>query len=38
MITYLYWIATFAIVGAVFFGVCIKGENWKVGSLVDRKL
>ena len=34
MITYFYWIAVFAIVGAVFFSLGIKGENWKVGFIV----
>jgi len=34
MITYFYWIAVFAIVGAVFFGLGIKGKNWKVGFVV----
>jgi len=34
MITYLYWIVVFAIVGAVLFGVGIKGKNWKVGSII----
>ena len=34
MITYLYWIAVFAIVGAVFFVLGIKGKNWKVGFIV----
>ncbi len=34
MVTYLYWIAIFALVGAVFFGIGIQGKNWKVGSIV----
>lgn len=34
MVTYLYWTAIFAIVSAVFFGIGIKGKNWKVGSIV----
>ncbi len=34
MITYLYWIAVFVVVSAVFFGIGIKGKNWKVGSIV----
>lgn len=34
MVTYLYWISVFVVVGAVFFGVGIKGNNWKVGSIV----
>jgi len=34
MITYLYWTAIFTIVGAVLFGIGIKGKNWKVGSIV----
>ncbi len=34
MITYLYWIAVFAVVGAVFFGIGIKGKNLKIGSIV----
>ena len=34
MITYLYWTAVFVVVSAVFFGIGIKGKNWKVGSIV----
>ena len=34
MITYLYWISIFAVVGAVFFGIGIKGKNLKVGSII----
>jgi len=34
MITYLYWIAVFVVVSAVFFGIGIKGKNWKVGSII----
>ncbi len=34
MITYLYWIAVVAVVGAVFFGIGVKGKNWKVGGIV----
>jgi len=34
MVTYLYWIAVFAVVGAVFFGIGIKGKNWQVGAIV----
>lgn len=34
MVTYLYWTAIFVIVSAVFFGIGIKGQNWKVGSIV----
>ena len=34
MVTYLYWVAVFVVVGAVFFGIGIKGKNWKVGSVV----
>ncbi len=34
MITYLYWIVVVAVVGAVFFGIGVKGKNWKVGGIV----
>lgn len=34
VVTYLYWIAIFIIVGAVFFGIGTKGNNWKVGAVV----
>jgi len=34
VVTYLYWIAIFAVIGAVLFGIGIKGKNWKVGSIV----
>jgi hypothetical protein len=34
MVTYLYWTAIFAVVGAVFYGIGIKGKSWKVGSIV----
>jgi len=34
MVTYLYWTVIFVIVCAVFFGMGIKGKNWKVGSIV----
>jgi hypothetical protein len=34
MITYLYWIAVFVVVSAIFFGIGIKGKNWKVGSII----
>ncbi len=34
MITYLYWIAICIIIGAVFFGLGIKGKNWKAASIV----
>ena len=34
MVTYLYWTAIFAVVVAVFFGIGIKGKNWKVSSIV----
>jgi len=34
MITYIYWIAIFTIVAAVFFVIGIKGKNWKVGSII----
>ncbi len=34
MVTYLYWTAIFAVVGAVFFAIGIKGKSWKIGSVV----
>ena len=35
MITYIYWIAVFAVVAAIFFGIGIKAKNWKVGSIIS---
>lgn len=35
MVTYLYWTAIFITIGTVFFGIGIKGKNWKVGSIVS---
>jgi len=34
VVTYLYWIAVFVVVGVVLFGIGVKGNNWKVGSIV----
>lgn len=34
MITYLYWFAIFAFVGAVLYGIGKKAQNWKVGIIV----
>ena len=34
MVTYLYWIAVFAVAGAVMFALGVKGKNWKVAAVV----
>jgi hypothetical protein len=34
VITYLYWFVIFALVGAVLFGIGLKGRKWKVGITV----
>ncbi len=35
MITYMYWIAVFAVAIAIFLGIGIKAKNWKVGSIIS---
>lgn len=34
MITYLYWIVIFSLVGVVLYGFGVKVKNWKVGIIV----
>ena len=34
MVTYLYWIAVFAVAGAIVFALGVKGKNWKVAAVV----